>query len=1117
MTSFSDWLREIGLEHYTQVLVQHEIDFEILAALTDDDLRELGLTLGARRKLLQAAAQLNLGVPDAKAGASATRSSVPSSITGERRQLTVLFCDLVGSTALSERLDPEELRELLQRYRQTCADIVVRYDGHLAQFLGDGVMAYFGWPRAHEDEAERAVRAALEIVHSVKRVQGDEPLRVRLGLATGSVVVGDAGQTGDGQLAVGDTPNLASRLQGLAGPDEVVIASSTRRLIASNFELTDLGEQALKGILQPVRAWKVEALSKSDDRFEATHRALALSPLVGREEELALLLRRWARAREAEGQVVLVGGEPGIGKSRLVRALRQQLAGQPHVVLRYQCSPFHQNSALHPVIEQLEHAAGIAHEDSSEQKLDKLEAVLAGSADEIARAAPLFAAQMSLPLQRYAPMNLSPEEQKERTLEAIAGQVEVLARQQPVLMLYEDLHWTDATSQEALDLLVPRLQTLPVLLVATHRPEYRPRWQEQAHVSALGLNRLSRHEAAALVQGVTGGKALPPELLEQITAKTDGVPLFVEELTKTVLESGMVVERGDAFERSSSLPALALPSTLRDSLIARLDRLGAVKDVAQIGACIGREFDHELLLRLTPLRDRELEQGLQQLIDAGLILRKGAPAQVTYIFKHALVQDAAYDSLLKSRRHQIHARIAEVLEREFPDRVSNAPEILAHHFTEAGMGEPAVPHWISAGRRALSRTAVAEAIGHLNTALRVNALTGASAARDENELDIRVLLWTAYQAMAGWVASEVMESLGRTRELAVRLDATDRLIPIFFHIRNHYAMRGEFRQALSTLDEMRALGEAGGESSALLLATWLESEIRCWLGDFPGAHRCGGEALAIYDADAHSRLVHTYNHDPRCGTMVWAGLWLWALGHPDQARRVDEENVTLARDVGHAWNLAWVLLAGVYPQLLEGELDPVQRRLAEAHAIATEHGLSFLIELTRWWRGIALIRNGEHEEGYLEASAGESFWRSSCGGVISIPWSMAHRAEALAGMHRLDDAQALLEETLQLSGRTGHVMWDAETHRIAGNVALAGATPDDCRAEASFLRSIEVARAQQARGFELRTAVDLARLWQTQGRNEEACNLLAPLSDWFTEGFDTPDLKQARSLLAELR
>jgi class 3 adenylate cyclase/tetratricopeptide (TPR) repeat protein len=1109
--SFSEWLREIGLEHYAGVLAENEVDFEIIGTLTEDDLRELGLSLGARRKLLQAAARLDRGATSAANWPSAHFASAAS----ERRQLTVLFCDLVGSTALSKRLDPEELRELLQVYRRACTDRVVRYGGHVAQYLGDGIMAYFGWPRAHEDEAERAVRAALEIVQAVKSVASTQPLHVRLGVATGSVVVGDA-EGGDSQLAVGETPNLASRLQRLAGPDEIVIAPSTRRLIAAAFELTDLGEHALKGIVEPVRAWKVEALSKTEGRFEAAHSASTLSPLVGRDEELGLLLRRWEQAKEGEGQVVLIGGEPGIGKSRLTQALRQLLAGEPHVVLRYQCSPFHRNSALHPIIEQLEHAAGFTLEDGLEQKLDKMETVLAGTADEIAQAAPLFAALLSLPQHRYLPADLSPEKQKEKTLDALATQAEALSRQKPVLILYEDLHWVDATTQEALDLLVPRLQALPIFLVATHRPEYSLLWQEQPHVTILGLNRLIRREVVALAQGVAGGKSVPLELLEQIVAKTDGVPLFVEELTKTVLESGLVVERGDRFELDGSLPVLALPSTLRDSLIARLDRLAAVKDIAQIGACIGREFGYELLLRLTPVRGGPLKQALQQLVHAGLIFRKGSPPQATYTFKHALVQDAAYDSMLKSRRHQLHARIAEVLESEFPDRARNQPEILAHHLTEAGLNQNAVRYWIAAGERALSKMAIAETVGHLNTALKVNGLLTVSAERDQHELDVRVLLSTAYQAKEGWGAAEVISSLGQARDLAVRLRATERLVPILFHTRNHYVMRGQFPQALAALDEMRALGETSGDSKALLLSSWLEAEIRCWLGDFAGARRSGEQALAIYDRIVHGQMVHAYNHDPKCGTLVWAGLYLWALGYPDQARRAEEDNLALARDIDHPWNLVWVLLTGAYAQLLGEDIGPVRTRLAEAHAVATEHNLAFLLELIRWWNGIALIKSGEHQEGYSKAIAGEEFWRSS-GMVLSVPWSMTCRAEALIGMGRLDEAKQLLDDTLRLSNRTGHVMWDAETHRIVGIVNLAAANPDYATAEASFLKSIEIAHAQEAIAFELRTATDLARLWQAEGRREEAYGLLAPLYERFTEGFDTTDLKQVRKLLAELR
>ena len=780
MQSVSSWLKSLSLEQYSQVFADNDVDLDVLRILGDKDLQDLGVSFGHRKKLLKAVADLN----GAEATQLAPGPATASASEGERRQLTVLFCDMVGFTALSERLDPEDLRELMRAYRKSCSEVVTRYEGHVAQHLGDGVMAYFGWPLAHEDDAERALRAALEIVQAIKLVGSSEPLKVHIGIATGTVVVGQSGEEGsDARLAVGETPNVAARLQGVAGTDEIVISSATRRLVGSAFELTDLGEQALKGIAEPVRAWRVESASSLPTRFEQTHGVEGLTPLVGREEELAMLLRDWVHVKDGEGQLVLIEGEPGIGKSRLTRAFRERLASEPHTVLRYQCSPFHQNSALYPSIEQLEYAAGFARGDSAEQKLDKLEGVLAESPEEVARTAPLFAALLSLPLDRYPALNLSPQKQKEKTLEALVSQIEALAQRKPVLIIYEDLHWIDATSQEVLDLLVPRLQQLPLMLLVTYRPEYQARWQGQGqvHVSTLGLSRMSRRQASELVSRMTGQRSLPEEVLTQILVKTDGVPLFVEELTKTVLESGLLQESGDRFELTGLPLQLAIPSTLRDSLIARLDRLSPVKGIAQIGACIGREFSYSLLERVGALNGEPLVEGLQQLADAGLIFRKGTPPEAIYTFKHALVQDAAYDSLLRAQRQQLHARIAQVLEQEFTDIVTNRPEVIAQHFTQAGLDERAVPYWIQAGQRALSRMTLPEAISHLKTALALIAHLPLSPERDVQELDLRLKLSTAYVGHAGWHTTKILQTLAPARDVAARLGTSDRLLPILSH------------------------------------------------------------------------------------------------------------------------------------------------------------------------------------------------------------------------------------------------------------------------------------------------------------------------------------------------
>jgi class 3 adenylate cyclase len=645
MTPFGKWLAEIGLGRHEQTFASNEIDFDVIGSLTDIDLRELGLPLGDRKRLLRAVARLD-GQPAADTSTPATASGPLAedavSHGGERRQLTVMFCDLVGSTALSEKLDPEELRSLLHAYRTLCGSVIARYDGFVARYVGDGILTYFGWPIAHEEDAERAVRAALEIVHTVKRASSTEDLAVRIGIATGPVVVGEPAGTGDqSKLAVGSTPNLAARLQALAVADQIIIVASTRGLVGNAFELTDLGEHDLKGIAEPVHAWRVERALLTESRFDAHRGGSALTPLVGRDEELDLLLRRWSQAKDGEGQVVLLSGEPGIGKSRVLNALRQRLDAQAVQALRFQCSPYYVNSAFWPVIDNFERALKFTRDEPTDSKLDKLEALIVTHYGPLADVR-FVASILSIPCeQRYGALPMTPQKHKDETLRTLVDITEAAARRQPCVLLFEDAHWADPTTLEVLDLLIDRVRTVPLLVVLTHRPEFQSRWNEQGHVGALNLSKLTRAQSAAMVAALAGGKALPAALLEQILTRTDGVPLFVEELTKSILESGELKEAGDHYEYAGSARTVTIPSTLRDSLMARLDRFMPVKEIAQIGAAIGREFSYELIAAVAPITPAQLDDALGRLSESGLAFRRGTPPDAVYTFKHALVQDAA--------------------------------------------------------------------------------------------------------------------------------------------------------------------------------------------------------------------------------------------------------------------------------------------------------------------------------------------------------------------------------------------------------------------------------------------------------------------------------------------
>jgi class 3 adenylate cyclase/tetratricopeptide (TPR) repeat protein len=1120
VTDVQDWLAQLGLEKYAGVFSEHEITLSVLPDLTEADIDRLALPTGPRRRLLLAIQALGGGARTQPGHSAEPRDApTPSAHEAERRQLTVMFCDLVGSTALAERLDPEELRELMQAYRAAVGAVVARYEGQVAQYLGDGLMVYFGWPTAHEDDAERGVRAALEMVQAVKGVSGANPLALRLGVATGTVVVGEASPTANAEakLAVGETPNLAARLQGLAGPDEVVIAPATRRLVGDVFELTDLGAHPLKGITEPVQAWRVESLHRTEGRFEAIHGGVALTPLVGREEEVALLRRRWQQARNGEGQVVLVGGEPGIGKSRLTQVLREQIADESAIVLRYQCSPYHLNSALYPFTEALEVAAGFAREDTPDQKLDKLEAALAGSPDQIAESAPLLGALLSLPIERYPALQLSPQKRKEKTLDALAGQVDALSCRQPVLMVFEDAHWIDPTSQEALDALVPRLHGLRVLLVITHRPEYTMPRARQGPVTILGLGRLGRRQGEELVARVTRGKGLPTEVLERIVTHTDGVPLFVEELTKSVLESGLLRETGDQYTLQTPLPALAIPTSLRDSLLARLDRLAPVKDIIQIGACIGREFSYELLARVAALSDEQLEGRLHTLTRAGLVYRNGTPPDATYTFKHALVLDAAYDSMLKSRRAQLHARIAQVLEEHFASRVANEPELLARHYTQSGNLAAAALWWREAGKLASQRLSVREAVVHFQTGLALIERQPPSSDRDGLELSIREPLNAAWTGLMGWAATEVSVNAEAILELTKRQGKPQAAGTGLWAIWVNTTTQGRIADSLEWAQRLLAEGQQAGDIDLQIFGHGAAMISHFYLGQLIESREHGNEVLARYDAAQASRWMQVTAHDLKTLVGVWSCQWTWMLGYPDQAVQLSDEKDVHARRMGDAFNLGFALTLGAYAFDYRCEPERLLERIREVNDLEREHSVPFMNQvMVPQVEGLARLRGGQLPDAISSLRQGLENWKER-GGHSRVPFLKSALAEALALQGDLDEALVMIDECLE---QIEHPGWQERSHlaevlRLKGWMLMRAGKGEE--AETALRASIDWARQQQARSWELRSSTTLAQLLLDRGQRDAALEALAPIYGWFTEGFDTHDLKAARTLLESLR
>jgi class 3 adenylate cyclase len=750
MQQIADWLEKLGMSEYAERFAENKIDVSVLRHLTDQDLKDIGIALGHRRKILAAIAEFAGAAPAVSKPVLAAEPKTRDS--GERRQVTVMFSDLVGSTALATRMDPEDLREIISAYQKCVAETVRRFDGFVAKYLGDGVLVYFGYPQAHEDDAERAVRAGLELVTAVNALEAGTKLQTRVGIATGLVVVGDLIGAGDAQERgiVGETPNLAARLQSTAEPNTVVIAESTRKLLGNLFELEDLGAREIKGIAGQVRAWAALRPSSVESRFEALH-ASGLTELVGREEELDLLLRRWSKAKTGEGQVVLLSGEAGIGKSRLTAALLEKLTSEPHTRLRYFCSPQDTDSALYPVIGQMERAAGVAHGDSPQAKLNKLDTVLAQTSTSPQDAA-LFAAMLLLQNDgRYLTLDMTPEVRRQRTVEALLSQMEVLAQQSPVLMIFEDAHWTDPTTLELFGRVVDRVRSLRALLIVTFRPDFDPPWVGRAYVTFLGINRLAERDISTMIDRVVGNKPLPANVRQDIIERTDGIPLFVEEMTKAVLEAG---SEGSAQQTTAAVPltALAVPASLQASLQARLDRLGLAKEVAQIGAAIGREFSHALLAAVVRKSEVDLRSTLDRLIVSGLLFRQGVPPHATYLFKHALVQDAAYGTLLREPRRDLHARIGEALESQFAEVAENQPELLARHCTEAGLTEKAAVLWGKAGQRSIERSALVEAVAQLSRALDQIATLPTTPVLRREQIMLQVALITPLLHVKGYAA-----------------------------------------------------------------------------------------------------------------------------------------------------------------------------------------------------------------------------------------------------------------------------------------------------------------------------------------------------------------------------
>ncbi len=1102
-------------------------------------------------------------------------SSSPQPLTpstqhpAERRQLTVMFCDLVGSTALSAQLDPEELREVIRHYQHTSATVIARFDGHIAQYLGDGLLVYFGYPVAHEDDAARAVRAGLEIIaalqplalrHEVpspfqgegqgeggaiadcgmpiveEKSQNDFPsvpnsafatpqLQVRIGIHTGLVVIGEVGSHEKHEmLALGETPNIAARIQGQAGPDEVVVSSATYRLVEGLFEAEDRGQPVLKGVTTPLTLYHVCSESVAHSRFE-TSMQRGLTPLVGREEELALLRRRWEQAKEGEGQVVLLSGEAGIGKSRLVQELKDAVSREGAVRIEFRCSPYHQNSALYSIIDHLHRLLRFTPEDTPRNKLDKLQQALTRYRFPRAETLALFATLLSLPQpEGIPPLALSPQKQKEKTHEALVAWMAEEAARQTVYLVWEDLHWIDPSSLEVLTLILQQVPTSRALVVLTYRPDFTPPWRQRAHGTQLTLSRLGRQHVTEMVNQVMATTMLSAEVVQQIVSRTDGVPLFVEELTKSVAEAVGVAGRSPL--------QLAIPTTLHDSLMARLDRLGTAKVVAQLGATLGREFSHDLLQAVSPVDATVLQQAIQKLIDAELLYQRGLPPQATYLFKHALIQDTAYQSLLKSTRQQYHHQIAQVFEAQFPQTTETQPELVAHHYTEAGLAARGIPYWQQAGQQASQRSAHVEAISHLTKGIELlNALPD-TPERAQQELSLQMALGAPLMATKGLAASEAGKAYDRARELCQQLGETPQLFPVLRGLSVSLMARAEHRAAREFAERCLRLAQSTQDSELLMEAHYVTGNNLFYLGMFAPSRDHFEQSISLYDSRQHHSHAFLYGQDTQVVCLARAAWILCFLGYSDQGLKLGYGAITLARKLSHPHSLAYALSSVSVTHQARRESQAVQEQAEAAITLATEQGFTQWIGWGTVFEGWADADLGRRQEGIVRMRRGLAAYRST-GAQSALPYLLALLAEAYEKAGQVEEGLTALAEGLEVAHKNDERWYEAELYRLKGELVLQSgvrslesenpspqhltpSTQAQAEAEACFLKAIDIARKQQAKSLELRATMSLARLWQHQGKRAEAHTLLSEIYHWFTEGFDTKDLQEAKALLEKL-
>jgi predicted ATPase/class 3 adenylate cyclase len=1051
---------------------------------------------------------------------ASSRAAQPPS-EAERRQLTVMFCDLVDSTALASHLDLEDLREVIRAYQATCAEVIQRFDGHIAQYLGDGLLVYFGYPHAHEDDAHRAVYTGLGMVEAMDtlntRLERDKAIRlaIRLGIHTGLVVIGVMGGGGrQEELALGDTPNIAARLQSLAHPNTIIISEATFRLVQGYFVCQNVGTHALKGVAQPLLIYRVLHESGTQTRLDVAA-TRGLTPLVGRSTEVALLLDLWEQVKKGRSQVIELSGEAGIGKSRLVQVVKDHVADEPHIRWECRCSPYYQHTAWYPLIDLFHHTLHWQADDTPDDKLGKLEHAVRQYSLALEETVPLLANLLSLPLpeERYPPLGLSPQRQRQKTLEVILAMLLELAEQQPVLFSMEDLHWADPSTLEFLSLVVDQARTASLYTLLTYRPEFQAPWV-RAHVTSLVLPRLPSTQVEVMVDRMTGGKPLPAEVMQHLVEKTDGVPLFVEEMTKTVLESRILKDVKGQYELRGPLPALTIPTTLQDSLMARLDRLATAKGIAQLGATLGRQFSYDLLQAVSQLDTTTLQHELQRLVDAELLYQQDPLPLATYIFKHALIQDVAYQSLLKSTRQQYHRRIAQTLEERFPEITETQPELLAHHYSEAALYEPAIPYYQKAGQRAIQRSANVEAVGHLTKGLALLKTLPELAAHTQQELDLQIALGPALVATKGYTAPETEQAYTRARELCQQGSNTSLLSPVLRGLYSVYIVRGDNQKGRDVAEQLMRLAQRAQDAPSLLEAHRALGTVLLFMGELAPARAQLEQGIALYEPQRYRSHTLLYGQDPAVACLPYVGLSLWYLGYPDQALERVYEAFALAQKLSHPFSMAYALYFAARLHQLQREGPAAQEQAEALIALATRQSFTQWLANGLVLRGAALATQGQGEEGITQMRQGLAAYRAT-GSELWRTWYLALLAEACGKTGRIAEGLDVVAEALAAMEKTEQRYHEAECHRLKGELLLRQAVPAEHQAETSFRQALDVARHQQAKSLELRAAMSLSRLLKNQPQWAEVRQLLAGIYGWFTEGFATADLQEAKALLGK--